>query len=285
MTAYYRWVVVTLTLLFPVYFSAAAVTAAPAQQSEEQIRQQARDTAIAASKLYGSQPAVLLQEPPRSYIDWGAVLRTNGSVLVVRSNSTAAQLGLQQGDVVQQVDDLVLTEVGLDAVLGYLESLEHQQQVTLQVLRQQQSITLSGPAQATLIPGWRLIVDHQFNELNLTTNQSKVCGRISVFQQPPAAHDLYAVLITRINNRSIDAQTAVVQLSPGTYQIELMELIASKDFRRYRQQPRTQTFSLEVAANTTYHLGAQYPLAAIDDNSHDWLPKVWKRTQRQCTAQ
>jgi hypothetical protein len=271
----YAWIAVAI------FISASSYAQPPA---EERIRAQVREAVVNTSKLYGSQTTISLYEPIRSYVDLGLIMQPDGKVLLVRRGSVADDMGLTPGDTITKIDTLSVNEKNFSEIIGYLEALEHEQQFQISIKRNNQIETLAGTAKATVIPGWQLIVDNQFNELDLTTSAAKGCGRVSVFQQPPELHDLYPALITSIAGKPIEQNVAMIRLTPGLHHIGVTELISANNYQRPRFAEREQILEVSVTADTTFYIAAQYPSSTSSTDQDNWRPKVWKRSSQSCQS-
>src|SRR5690554_121829 len=116
-----------LVLLMP---AMAHATNAPNLQ-EQQAREQARAAAVAASKAFGQDKTVILEEPARSYFDWGAIIQPSGKVVSVRSTSVAQTMGVQQGDVLTHINQQPIDSRELVNTLAQFERLQHDEAFTV----------------------------------------------------------------------------------------------------------------------------------------------------------
>ncbi len=248
--------------------------------AEERIRAQVREAVVNTSKLYGSQTTITLSEPIRSYVDLGAIIRPDGKVILVRHDSIAADMALRKDDIVLRVDDIEVTPATFTEVIGYLESLDHAQAFQLTISRDEQTLELEGVAKATVVPGWQLVVDNAFNELDLTTSARKACGRVSVFQQPPTLHDLYPAVISSIDGKPVHDSSAIIKLTAGDYTLGVSELISANDYQRPRQASREKLIEITLPENMTLQLAAYY--SSSSSAASEWRPKVWKRRSQPC---
>src|SRR5690554_1108729 len=144
------------------FITTCAASAAPWQ--EQDAREKARAAAVAASKAFGSEQKVVLEEPARSYVDWGAILQPNGKILSVRENSVAKTMGVEVGDQLTHINGVPINQRELASTLETFERLEHNESFSVKVTRKNQSIELTGTALATVIPGWKLEVVNQIDE-------------------------------------------------------------------------------------------------------------------------
>lgn len=260
-------------------------SAATAQQQEA--RESARAAAIAASKAYGSQERVVIAEPARSYIDWGAIIQPNGEVLSVRANSIAAAMGVKVGDRLTHINDAAINPQELAATLAAFERLEHNEAFSVTVTRKGRSTKLSGTAQATVIPGWRLEVDNRLSETTVqtaTATTDNSCGRISVFFTPPETRDFYPAFINTINGDNVRTNNPNFKLPTGQHQVGVHELISDPLLRRGPGIDQEKLIDITVESNTTYYIAAHFireKRFSRRDGGY-WEPVVWKVAKQSC---
>ncbi|RUO62108.1 PDZ domain-containing protein [Pseudidiomarina insulisalsae] len=259
-----------------------ALSASTVQAQEQQAREHARAAAVAAAKAHGKEAAVSMQEPARSYFDWGAVVHPSGEVLSVRQGSVADAMGLQVGDRLLQVDDLNMAEQPLEEIVGYLETLEHGNQFLVTLARGTETLELTGQASATVIPGWRLEVDVTNEQVNKA--DSDACGRISVFATPPQSRDLYPAYFSEIDGENAPPRRSIIKLTPGKHVIELHELIADQWLRRTKQLQQAKPIEIDVKADTTYYLAAKFIREKRLSTYREeyWEPVVWREVKQEC---
>lgn len=267
-----------------IYLSLLALLSLPssAYGQEQDAREHARAAAIAAAKAKGSTDKLVMEEPARSYFNWGAVVHPSGEVMAVRDGTIADAMGLQVGDTLRNVDQLSLKEHSLKEVVSYLEALEHGSSFNIDVERNGQNVTLTGEALATVIPGWRLEVDTSSEQLNKATADQ--CGKVSVFVTPPQARDLYPAYFARIDGDNAPPRKPIIKLTPGEHVIELYELIDDPWVRRPRSGVSAKPLTITIEPNTTYYLAAKFNrnkrLSSI--NEMYWEPVVWKEVEQTC---
>lgn len=251
---------------------------------EQEARDHARAAAVAAAKAEGKADSVTLEEPTRSYFDWGAVLNPDGRVMSVRSNSVAQEMGIEVGDHIVEIDDQVLAEQSLQDLVSYLETLEHDRSFAVTVQRNGQAQTLSGRAKATVIPGWRLEVDVAQTVVDKADDAS--CGRVSVFVTPPQTRDLFPAYFVRIDDDNVLTRRPIVKLSPGKHTVEMHELIDDPWVRRSRSINQAKSIEIDVKADTTYYLAARFVrekrLSTV--NEEYWEPVVWREVEQECES-
>ncbi|RUO46739.1 PDZ domain-containing protein [Pseudidiomarina donghaiensis] len=263
--------------------SSTAVTAANMQQQEA--RENARAAAIAASKAYGSQEQVVLEEPARSFVDWGAIIQPNGTVLTVRAQSVAATMGLQKDDKLTHINGKAINPRELASTLETIERLEHNEAFTVTIQRGSDTLELQGVAQATVIPGWRLEVDNTINETTVTDATNQSCGRVSVFFTPPVTRDFFPAFINTIDDNNVRHKNPNFKLATGEHIIGVHELISDRTLRRGSSLDTAKQLTLNVEANKTYYIAAHFireKRFSRTDGGY-WEPVVWKVTEHSCS--
>lgn len=253
---------------------------APAQENDA--REHARAAAVAAAKAHGKDAAVSMEEPARSYFDWGAVIHPSGEIMSVRNDSVAAKMGLRVGDRLLQVDEQKFSSQALADIIAYLEGLEHDSELVVEVARDAQTVTLVGTVVATVIPGWRLEVDVANEQLDIA--DTNACGRVSVFATPPQTLDLYPAYFSQIDGENAPPRRAIIKLSPGKHVIELHELISDQWVRRKKSLQQSKAIEIDVQADTTYYLAAKFVrekrLSTFKEEY--WEPVVWREIEQAC---
>ncbi|MBY6062774.1 PDZ domain-containing protein [Pseudidiomarina sediminum] len=249
---------------------------------EQEAREHARAAAVAAAKAKGRTDTFVMEEPARSYFNWGAVVHPNGEVMAISAGTIADAMGLAVGDQLIQVDDLALAQHSLKKIVSYLEALEHGSTFEIEVQREGQLVTLTGEALATVIPGWRLEVDTSSEQLNKAAADQ--CGKVSVFITPPQTRDLYPAYFARIDGDNAPPRKPIIKLSPGEHEIEVYELIDDPWVRRPRSGVSAKALSITVEPNTTYYIAAKFNRTKrLSSVSQDyWEPVVWKEVEQTC---
>lgn len=277
--------------LMPLIALACATTyATPALQQtmpQHDAREHARAAAIAASKAFGAQEQVVIEEPARSYIDWGAILQPNGTVVTVRANSVAAAMGLQKNDQLTHINGNAINERELASTLEMIAGLEHGETFTVTVKRQADVVELSGVAQATVIPGWRLEVNNSIAETTVNNAESSACGRVSVFFTPPETRDFYPAFINSIDGDNVRVRNPNFKLNVGEHVIGVHELIADRSVRRSSGIDPEKQLKITIEANKTYYIAAHFirEKRLSRQNAEYWEPVVWKVTDSNCTLE
>ncbi|MDN7138489.1 PDZ domain-containing protein [Pseudidiomarina sp. 1ASP75-14] len=262
----------------------ALVSIATSSAQEQDAREHARAAAVAAAKADGKATSVTLEEPTRSYFDWGAVLNPSGRVMSVRDDSVAQEMGIEVGDRILSVDGQQLAEQSLQDIVSYLETLDHGNSFAVTVQRQGQTETLSGRVKATVIPGWRLEVDVEQTVVDKANEAN--CGRVSVFVTPPEARDLYPAYFVSIDGDNVLTRKPIFKLSPGKHSIEVHELISDPWVRRSRSINQPKQLELNVEPDTTYYIAARFirekRLSSVREEY--WEPVVWREVKQQCDS-
>ena len=266
----------------------ASLLCASVLGQEQQARDYARAAAIAASKAQGSQQQVVLEEPARSYFEWGAILNKQAEVVSVREGSIAAEMQLKVGDVIQHINNQPVDPQQLDDALTTLASLEHNQPFSVGVKRGEQTHELNGTVRATVIPWWRLEVVNTLEEATQnsesTVNMNNACGRISVFFTPPVTADLYPAFINSIDGDNVRIKNPSFKLAANNYKVGVHELIDEPSLRRGGGSAPEKILELTIEPNKTYHIGAKF----IREKRYQrfdagyWEPVVWKVTDQSC---
>lgn len=259
-----------------------ALVTITAHAQEGEARENARAAAIAAAKAAGNDTTVNMEEPARSYFDWGVVIHPSGEIMSVREGSVAATMGVRAGDRLLQVDDIKFSSQALADIVAYLEGLEHGRDLTAIVARGEQTQTLTGTVVATVIPGWRLEVDVGNEQVDIA--DSDACGRISVFATPPQTRDLFPAYFSEIDGENAPPRRSIIKLSPGKHVIELHELIQDPWVRRKKGLQQAKAIEVDIKADTTYYLAAKFirekRLSTFKEEY--WEPVVWRETQQAC---
>lgn len=271
-----------------VWMSASLLCATGVAQ-EQEARDYARAAAIAASKAQGSQQQVIIEEPARSYFEWGAIVNDKAEVISVRKGSVAAAMNLKVGDIIQHINNQLVKPKDLDKALTILASLDHNQAFSVGVERQQRTLELQGIARATVIPGWRLEVNNTLEEgshVDRTQTQASdnACGRISVFFTPPVTADLYPAFINTIDGDNVRVKNPSFKLASSTYQVGIHELIDDSSLRRGGGSAAEKILDLTIEPNKTYHIAAKFIREKRIKTFNDeyWEPVIWKVTEQTC---
>lgn len=268
-------------LLCLLSFIATAASADVTQ--EQQARELARAAAVAAAKADGAATRTVLQEPARSYFEWGVILSPQLQVMSVKPGSVAASMEVQVGDILVGINSE--RNLGsLTEVLAHLAELEHGQPLQVSLQRGDQELAVTGTVTATVVPGWRLEIDNELESELLTTENLAGCGRISIFQHPPESRELFPVSLADIDGDTSQNHRSIIKLPVGEHTIHLYEQISSTELRRSRSLKVDKPLTITIEANKQYHLAAEFlPRKRFERSSQDyWQPVVWKVTERQC---
>ena len=116
--------------------------------------------------------------------------------------------------------------------------------------------------------------------------QAAECGRISIFHTPPAARDLYPVLLLRLDGNNKVHTREIFRVAPGRHVVEMHELITDPMLRRkpnYRQ--RAKALTIDVEPGYTYKLAARFihkKRLDVGPDGNYWEPVVWKVQAQAC---
>lgn len=264
--------------------SALYNTALAAEPQEDRAREMARSAAVEAAKSGGKNESVVLEEPARSYFEWGAIVRPDGEVLSVRPGTVAADMGVKVGDQLTHINGTSVERESLQTILRMFDELEHGSEFAITVQRDKQSKTLESIVRATVVPGWRLEVDSTFEETAHAIQNATECGRVSIFLQPPVTRDYYPAFINTINGEDTRIKNPVVKLGVGEHVIGLHEKISDPRASRPASLRTEKLLRLVVEPNKKYHLAAHFIAEKRYDraNAGYWEPIVWKVTEHTC---
>lgn len=262
-------------------FSGSGLAAEP---QENRAREMARAAAVEAAKSGGKNDSVVLEEPARSYFEWGAIVRPDGEVLSVRPGTVAADMNVRVGDELTHINDSSVVNESLHTILQMFDELEHGSPFSVTVLRDGNSQTLESTVRATVVPGWRLEVDSSFEETAVAIQNASACGRVSIFMQPPSTRDYYPAFINTINGDDMRIRNPVIKLGVGEHMIGLHEKISDPSVRRSRSLQSEKLLRLVVEPNKKYHLAAHFITEKRNDimKAGYWEPIVWKVTEHSC---
>ena len=241
------------------------------------------------------QQNLTIEEPARSFYHFGAVLDKSFTVIAVTPGSDAQVAGLREGDTLISVNNQTFNNTEIAQVLAYMNDLQDDDVISVQVKRGADEMTFSGKVKRQTLPAWRLQLnpDSAQTAADVTTTD---CGYVSVFLSPPLSLHKHALGINEI--KAIDfkgglffrSQEQVLKVPTGEIEITVQELISTDAIKRYRsdlhrrKSNATKTFTLKVEPNTVYHLAAEYfaDKSERKDKKDYWQPIVWKTTERSC---
>lgn len=262
----------------------ALVAITPATSAQQGV-DLARAAAAELAKEMGDKEQVTVEEAARSYFDWGAIIRPDGTVLSVREGSVAATMGLRTNDQVIRLNSLDITGDSLGDVLQYLAGLEHGSQLTAAIKRGGEGLELNGQVLATVVPGWRLHIELPRRDYvaGMSSNSSE-CGRVSVFLQPSLT-DHYRARIINVNGEPYKSLSPNLVLPVGEHIIGLVDLIDNRRLNRGGNIDQVKLLSVVVEANKKYHLGSHFVSSKRYErvNQNYWEPVVWKVTEQSCS--
>lgn len=229
---------------------------------------------------------------PRQRWELGAVLDLAAEgpglpVLAVTPGGAAARLGVAVGDRIKTINGRELgdgADVGaqvaaaVDAGNGDLE---------LSLERGGKPLSLSGAADGTTLPGYRVVIE-------AGAAPGSRCGVVSLQQLNAPRENLYPLRILAINGRAIfDPQRMLYTFEPGRHELVVDEAIASQRFpgaarierdRERRYQRTTKTLVLDIVPGVQYRIGARFlPETGQDIRGNAyWEPVVARRSSQAC---
>lgn len=229
-----------------------------------------------------------IERAPRTRYELGAVVDTAASgrglpVLAVTPGGAAERIGLRVGDRLLRVNDYSLAALD-EPGAGLFDAIESAGgRLDLTVARAGDEVQLSGQAQATEVPGYRLRV----------TAPPRGCGRIDMSLRPPVTQGLHPVVLHEIDGRLPGPlESESFHLSTGKHTLKLSEAIESRFLslnqnRKRGTQFRSERFKyleLDVQPDTTYRIGARLVKENADDihGGGYWEPVVWSTVTVPC---
>jgi hypothetical protein len=174
--------------------------------------------------------------------------------------------------------------------------------LTFSVHREGQTMQLAGAASSVTLPPIHLRVGR--DELlaaagNASSGRPRHdaapattsgCGFVSVFDVAPRAQNIHGVRLMSIDGRAAGPEGRTnFRLDAGHHELEVAENIErpylSIGSRQRAAGGRSvKTFGVDVAANTTYYVGAQLHVeqrTEFKDGAY-WDPVVWKQAESSC---
>lgn len=240
--------------------------------------------------LEGSDPdaPLLLESQPRTRYELGAIVDVAGSesglpVMAVTPGSAAERIGLRSGDRLLRLNQVALAGApdpagsfvaAVEASAGYFD---------LAVARDGREIQLSGSAEPTEVPGYRLQV----------IAPRPGCGRIDTSLKPPITQDIHPVVLHEIDGRlGGPLQSESFRLKPGRHVLKLSEAIESRHFTFNQNRKRSalfrherfKDFEIDIEVDGLYRIGAKLIRDARDDirSGAYWEPVVWSVSTIPC---
>lgn len=268
---------------------------APAAHGEEAARRLDAQVALGLERAVreGWVPAsggngVAVQMPQREVFELGAVVnfgQGGGEVLAVTPSGAAHRMGLERGDRLLSLNGRELDSASASVVDEALNATGGS--VVMEVLRDGERVSLAGNAQRTVIPGYTLAVQP------LSEQTAGGCGRINQSLTPPISEEIHPLVVESVNGAQPGpVESEVYRLRAGRHVLMVSEAIRDDRFtgnqnRKRRglfRQEALRRFTLDVAPDTTYRLGARL----VRDNREDirggsyWEPVVWAQFQENC---
>lgn len=232
--------------------------------------------------------SLIVSAPAKLRYDLGAVIDLSPGaqgflVLGVTPLGSAEHAGLRPGDRILQLNDLALTTDAVDTATLHQAIAERDGTFELQVVRDGQTLTLTGQAGTVQTPGYSLTIDAMPGG----------CGRVSTFTSMPRSKQLFPIQLRRIDgieqangppNYRLDVGRHVLMLAES---IPSVELNSSENLQRnqlrQRRMAKFKYFEIDVEPDTTYFLAsklAPYPRDVVN-NAH-WEPVIWKHVKQPC---
>jgi hypothetical protein len=153
--------------------------------------------------------------------------------------------------------------------------------------REGRPLQLSGEADGTTIPGYRMVIE-------AGAAPDSRCGVVSLQQLNAPRENLYPLRILAINGRTVfDPQRMLYTFDPGRHELVVDEEIASQRFagtaridreRERRYQRTAKTLVIDIAPGVQYRIGARFlPETGQDIRGNGyWEPVVARRSAQSC---
>lgn len=235
------------------------------------------------------EPPLALERPERSHFELGAVvdLRRGGTdgatVMAVSPGSAAERMGLEPGDRLLSVNGRPLAAASdLSEALAATNG-----ELAVEVRRDAGMVSLSGSADRITIPAYVITIS------SIGESAGTGCGRVSQGLRPPISQEIHPLVIHDIDGRNPGPlRSTVFTLAEGRNVLRVSEAIRDDRFTGNQNRKRAglfryerfKHFTLDVAPDTTYRLGARL----IAENREDirggsyWEPVVWAEFEERC---
>lgn len=268
----------------------------PLAQASEIDPRVAAEVEAALVRLYevgaldGTDPEtpLLLESQPRTRYELGAVVDVASSesglpVMAVTPGSVAERIGLQTGDRLLRLNQVALTGA-LDPAGSFVAAVEASAgSFDLAVARDGREIQLSGMAEPTEVPGYRLQV----------IAPRSGCGRIDTTLKPPITQDIHPLVLHEIDGRlGGPLQSETFRLKPGRHVLKLSEAIEPRHFTFNQNRKRSnlfrherfKDFEIDIQADGLYRIGAKLIRDAREEirSGAYWEPVVWSVSTLSC---
>ncbi len=240
--------------------------------------------------LEGTDPEtpLLLESQPRTRYELGAVVDVADSanglpVMAITPGSAAERIGLMTGDRLLRLNQVALAGAP-DPAGSFLAAVEASAgSFDLAVARNGREIQLSGTAEPTEVPGYRLQV----------IAPRAGCGRIDTSLLPPVTQDIHPVVVHEIDGRlggPLESET--FRLRAGLHVLKLSEAIDSRHFVANQNRKRAslfrherfKDFEIEIEDDGLYRIGAKLIREARNEirSGAYWEPVVWSVSSFPC---
>ncbi|RDX35661.1 hypothetical protein DZA50_06885 [Kangiella sp. HD9-110m-PIT-SAG07] len=215
----------------------------------------------------------------------GLSIGENNQVLSIKSGSNAEQLGLRVGDFIKGF------KLGKgDSFKQELSSLKLQpnEKFSLQVIRKDKKIILTGTANPTINPSWSMKVK---SELHYPDEE---CGIITTLANPPASSwKFFKAHISEVNGNRVKSSGLAYKLPAGINRIKVHERVPSSETRFSLTEKKRFSFSdakiieFLVVPNKRYFLGSKLIKSKRfkTRTGEYWEPYVWKVEDYECSME
>jgi hypothetical protein len=270
-----------------------------------QLQEQIRATLLAVSnneKIAGKSMHdfhYLFSLPAQEITYLGLILELDNAdngyeVLSVTPGSTADKLAIKSRDHILKINDLTINNSTAESSLRLLNDLKPGDLLNLTVKSKKGERKLTTKLIGQFMPKISLEIGSdnklaaiETASLNSNNMSSGVCGKVSVFFNPPAAKEIYPALFYKIDDGYLNKNKKSFKLPVGKHTISLHEYIDDKNFNRKgrgRGVRKDKSIEIDVKENTTYYIGAKFnrknKLKRVEDEY--WTPIVWKESNREC---
>lgn len=274
-----------------------ATPALPAQADETRVREELDQMLVRlAQDGVLTSEAMIIEVPARRAANFGALIdrdhRDGLLVLGVLPGGGAEALGLHTGDRLLSANAVDLSgEGGSDRLRNLLSLLNNSEEITLQLVRDGRSLSLSGEMEIHELPAARLELASTPRDARTAPDPESSCARISVFPAAPTADDLFPVAAVSIDGRGETPEQDSFRVAPGRRVVSVTENIDSHWFsplanrRRSLAGPeRYKSLEIDVKAGVTYFIAARFhrALAGRVAEGNYWEPVVWKERAERC---
>lgn len=274
-------------------FLALGASPAPAMTSDFDFERE-MDALLARAMVNGQVPlapgsGLEIAREPRTLLELGAVLDVRRAdpaglpVVAVSPGSAAEGAGLQPGDRLVSVNGVGFVSGDPTSVLGGALAARDGD-FELAVDRGGQALSLSGRADRRHLPAYRLSV--------AAGEPVSGCGRVSTFDVAPRRQHIYPAVLIAVNGRLPGPTSSeTFRLPAGRHVLTVAENIDTEQFgaaqalqRSRGSASRYKELEIEVAADTTYQLGARLILEQRNEirSRAYWEPVVYSQREEAC---